>query len=82
MPTDTKYSKKQLNAMMKRYTLELLQPHSFTGLPVKFMFEVSQYGNSVCCHLRTAEGVLLKVGKLIEWFDELPEAKQTEILEI
>ena len=38
LPTDTKYSKQQLNAMMERYTLELLRPHAFANMPVEFKF--------------------------------------------
>ncbi len=82
MPTDIKYTKKQTIAMMERYTLALLEPHSFNDLPVKFKLDVSQYGNSVSCHLRTTEGVLLTVSTLVEWFHTLPEAEQTEILGI
>ena len=81
MPTETKYSKKQFIVMMERYAAELLQPHSFPDLPVKFAYEVSQFGKTVSCHLRTTQGVLLQVSDLVEWFEKLPENEQAEMLE-
>lgn len=80
MLTETKYSKKQLKGMMERFTRELLQPRSFSDLPVKFAYELSQFGKTVSCHLRTTQGVVLEVSDLVEWFEKLPEQKQAEIL--
>ena len=82
MPTATKYSKKQLIAIMEQYAHRLLQPHAFVDLPLKFKLDVAQYGNSVSCHLRTTEGIMLKVDELTAWFEKLPEGEQEEILEL
>ena len=73
MAIDTKYSKKSLSAIMERYTRELLQPHKFSNLPLKFQYELSQFRDSVSCHLRTTQGVVMQVDKLVEWFEKLPE---------
>lgn len=81
MLTKTKYTKKQLQAMMERYTLELLRPHSFSDLPVRFAYDFSQFGKTVSCHLRTTQGVVLEVGDLVQWFGELPEDEQAKLLE-
>ena len=81
MSTATTYSRKQLKVMMERYTLELLQPCPFAEVPVKFAYEFSQFGETVSCHLRTTQGVVLEVSDLVEWFEKLPEQKQAEILD-
>ncbi len=81
MQTAVKYSKKQLITIMERYALQRLGPHSFNDMPVKFKLEVSQYGSSISCHLRTTEGLIMKVSELTEWFEELPETEQEQILE-
>ena len=80
MSTTTEYSKKQLKVIMERYTLDLLQGRSFVDLPVKFAYEFCKFGNTVSCHLRTTQGVVLEVDDLVKWFEKLPEKKQTEIL--
>ena len=82
MPTAVKFSKKQVSAIMERYAHERFRPHSLEDLPVKIRLDVSQHGNSVCCHMRSTEGLLLTVDELIEWFDKLPDAERSEILAI
>ena len=80
MAVDTKYSKKQLNAMMERYALARLEPCSFSDLPVKFRLELSQFGKTLSCHLRTTQGIVLERDQLIEWFENLSETEQSSIL--
>lgn len=80
MQTETTYSTKQLNAMMERYTLTLLEPVSFADLPVKFAYDTTQFRETISCHLRTTKGVVLEVDELVAWFEKLPEKKQAEIL--
>ena len=80
LATATKYSKKQMKAVMEHYSLILLQPHELEKLPFKFKYEISQYGNSITCHLRSTQGLLLEVDELTEWFEKLPEKVQAEVL--
>jgi len=81
VPTDTKYSKKQLSEIMERYTRELLNPQVFSELPVKFQYELSQFRDGMSCHIRTTQGVMMQVDELVEWFEKLPEKTQAEVLE-
>ena len=80
MSTAANYTKKQLQAMMERYAYDLLQPLQFDDLPVKFAYEFTQFGQTVSCHLRTTQGIVLGVPELVEWFEKLPKKKQEEIL--
>ncbi len=80
MATETKYSKKQLRAIMERYTIELLQPYSFPELPLKFRYELSQFGDTVSCHLRTTQGIVRQADELVNWFEKLSEQEQEQIL--
>jgi hypothetical protein len=65
---------------MERYTVELLQPQMFAELPVKFRYELSQFGDTVSCHLRTTQGVVRQAGELVTWFEKLGEEEQAKIL--
>ena len=80
MATDTKYSRNSLRAIMERYSRDLLQPKMFCEVPLKFQYELSQFGGTVSCHLRTTQGIVMQIDELVEWFEKLPENTQTEIL--
>ena len=80
MPTATKYSKKQLKVMMERYTSTLLEPASFSELPVTFAYDTTQFQGTVSCHLRTTKGIVIEVDELVTWFEKLTAKKQAEIL--
>ncbi|GAG47921.1 unnamed protein product [marine sediment metagenome] len=80
MATETQYSRKQLSAIMERYTRELLHPQKFSELPLKFRYELSQFGDGLSCHLRTTQGIVMQVDELLEWFGKLSEEAQEEVL--